>query len=732
MQLFLLLLLLFFNSAAHAKELEIPRVVIALYDSHITPMPQQGLAHNLAEMPLNHLGLKLEYADINAPLPSINQRQDVRGVISWFNTETRIADTEGYLVWAGQAINAGKKFVILGNPAFYENSQGQATSINSINFFLRKLGLHTRLEWINQTYKTLLSYPVGGMFLPDRKISGLLPSYVRFAADNTTTSYLTAHTGSAESQLIVTNPHGGYVADGYSHSFHDGKNEEIRQWYINPFRFFEMAFATDSMPKPDTTTLAGRRIFYSHIDGDGWNNYSQIEEYKKDRILSSEVIMERVAKAYPDLPVTVTVIGADIDPAWSGTEESRNVAKEFFALPNVEVGSHTYSHPFSWAFFEDGNWQKEAPYLHLYPEGSWKEARKSSLWKQKKEKSLLPKGYTTPRAYAKEPFDINKEINGSIAVLSSLLPADKKIEVVTWPGDCLPWEGAISLARKAGVGSINGGDSRFDPEYPSYASVAPLGRIVGKEQQVYASSSNENTYTELWNGRFYGFKYLINNNKRTETPIRIKPLNIYYHIYSGEKQAGLNAVLENLDYARTQDIIPIATRHFIDAAQGFYSTRFIPVGEEGWRILGRGALDTIRFDHATLQAVDFAKSTGVIGQRHFQGSLYVYLDNANEKPIIILKKISQIAKEPEAVMPYLIESRWQVRSLARTQQAFSFTASGFGDGEMRWYVPEKGRYLVNIDGRESVVTVGDNSVLSLMLKQTGERPVKVIVERKDA
>jgi len=24
------------------------------------------------------------------------------------------------------------------------------------------------------------------------------------------------------------------------------------------------------VPKPDTTTLAGRRIYYSHIDGDGW------------------------------------------------------------------------------------------------------------------------------------------------------------------------------------------------------------------------------------------------------------------------------------------------------------------------------------------------------------------------------------------------------------------------------------------------------------------------------
>lgn len=734
----LLLFVLIHVCPAYAGELEVPRVVIALYDSRVTPKIQLSLAHSLAEMPLNHLGLKLEYYDVNSALPAIAAREDVRGVLSWFNTETRLNDPEKYLKWAALAVDAGKKFVILGNPGFYENSQGKASSVNSINFFLKKLGLYTRLEWVNLTYKTTLTYPTQAMFLPGKTITGIKPSYVQMLLlDKSVTSHLKATTGTKESQMVVTSPHGGYVADGYSHAAHDGKDEEIAQWYLNPFTFFGEAFATDDMPKPDTTTLAGRRIFYSHIDGDGWNNYSQIEAYKKNRLLSSAVIMERVAKAYPDLPLTLTVIAADIDPNWSGSAESRKVAKDFFALPNVEAGSHTYSHPFSWAFFEDGNWQKEQPYLHLYPDGSWGDGKETSfahlLSSQKPKGDAtggLPHGYTTPRAYAKEPFDINKEITGAIAMLTPLLPAGKKIELITWPGDCSPWEGAISLARKAGVHNINGGDSRFDPEYPSYASVAPIGRMVGKEQQIYASSSNENTYTELWNGRFYGFKYLVESLKNTESPVRIKPLNIYYHIYSGEKQAGLNAVLSNLNYASAQEITPVTARQFTNIAMGFYSTIFTPLGNNSWRVSQRGDLDTIRFDHANRKTVDFTRSSGVVGQRHFQGSLYIYLDKTVRSPVIALKETVLSRKEAAATPPYLVDGRWQVRELVQKAQSFAFIAEGFGKGEMRWQVPASGRYRISVGNSQKIVRVGDSRVLSFIVQHLAvNSPVKIAVEK---
>src|SRR6185437_3403154 len=122
--------------------------------------------------------------------------------------------------------------------------------------------------------------------------------------------------------------------------------------------------------------------------------------------------------------------------------------------------------------------------------------------------------------------------------------------------------------------------------------------------------------------------------KNSETPIRLEPIAIYYHIYSGEKDASLKAVISNIEYARKQDIAPIVVSRYTRIAEGFYNTVLTPLAPDTWRVDKRGALETIRFDHHSLQSVDFTRSRGVIGQRYRQGSLYVYLDAAVDQPII--------------------------------------------------------------------------------------------------
>src|SRR5947207_14475341 len=100
--------------------------------------------------------------------------------------------------------------------------------------------------------------------------------------------------------LIVSNKNGGHVAGNFVH-YSDSK-EHNRLWYLNPFEYFRIAFSTDDLPKPDTTTLVGRRIFYSHIDGDGWRNATEVMPYRKERRLSPYVIMKEIIEAFPDLP----------------------------------------------------------------------------------------------------------------------------------------------------------------------------------------------------------------------------------------------------------------------------------------------------------------------------------------------------------------------------------------------------------------------------------------------
>jgi hypothetical protein len=290
-------------------------------------------------------------------------------------------------------------------------------------------------------------------------------------------------------------------------------------------------------------------------------------------------------------------------------------------------------------------------------------------------------------------------------------------------------ESVLAATRRAGVRNINGGDTRLDPEYDSYAWVAPLSRQVGKYRQIYSSDSNENTYTNSWDERYYGFRYLPETLRRTESPMRIKPFDVYYHMYSGEKQPGIDAIVENLRYARTQELAPITASQYAAIVDGFHSAEFTELGVRRWRIENRDGLNTIRFDHADGESVDWSASQGVLGQRHFQGSLYVALDAADPAPVIALANPGmRVAGD----RPYLIESRWRVSKMCVRSAGFEFEAQGFGAGEMAWVAAPDARYDVQVYRASRLVeelhVAADHSgLLRFTLMQGAIEPVTVRV-----
>ncbi len=83
------------------------------------------------------------------------------------------------------------------------------------------------------------------------------------------------------------------------------------------------------------------------------------------------------------------------------------------------------------------------------------------------------------------------------------------MSLVQWTGATRPYPKAMEITAKLGLPNINGGDPRYDSKYPSLAYLSPLSRKVGKYRQIYSSASNENTYTGLWKGPFFGYKYLV-------------------------------------------------------------------------------------------------------------------------------------------------------------------------------------------------------------------------------
>jgi hypothetical protein len=275
---------------------------------------------------------------------------------------------------------------------------------------------------------------------------------------------------------------------------------------------------------------------------------------------------------------------------------------------------------------------------------------------------------------------MEQEITGANNVILSLSPSGKSLKLMQWSGDTMPFEAFLRRTREAGMVNMNGGDSRFDADYPSYAWVPPIGIQVGKEYQVYSGNSNENTYTNTWLEMFHAFRYLRETAERTEHPLRVKPLNVYYHVYSAQYPASINALKQNLDYARAQPLARIAAGHYAALAAGFRPLTLTPLAPHHWRIEKQGELRTLRFDDAlATMAIDWNKSKGVMGYHVYQNSLYVALDPSAQ----VLEVALRNTPSPK---PNLRESRWPLQNMRWEESAkrMTFRAGGYGDAEMIW------------------------------------------------
>ncbi len=677
---------------------KISRRIIAFWDSSVEDGVYDSLAHKNCEMPLNYYGMKLAYYDIQKdPLPELTD--DDRGILVCFHDATRLPDPVAFIDWAVKAVDQGMKIAILRNPGIFESDKGISTPTEEINALFERLGFRTTLEWIAYPYDYKILYQSKEITGFEREYPRTLRPFTINNADRTTgISYLTVGDKRQASDLIILSPNGGFIDSNYANNYNEADVVDDSKgigWYVDPFLFFSRVFALDFLPVPDTTTLAGRRIFHSHCDGDGWNYRTEIEEFAEQDLSCAEVILNEFILPNPDIPTSVGIIAADVDPDWAGNEKSQNVARRYFALPQVESATHTYSHPFDWQFFETDSHKKEIYYLHLYPYGSWQNVYLS--WFRAKfyqyfrpqdfKKYELKWGYIIPRAFANEPFNLKQEIVGSADYLDQFAPPGNKVRLMLWSGDCLPWAEGVEMCYRNGIYNYNGGFVRFDHTFPSYLFVSPLGRRPGGWVQTYSSADSEIAYTDGWSKDFFGYQYLPETLKNTGSPRRVKPLALYYHSYSGQFVASLNALKSNLEFIRSQSYIPITISRYCTISEGFYSLSLEMLGTNRWKIRNRKGLQTVRFDKPGL-SVDIASSLGVIGFNEDQGALYVYLDAAVEEPIIQLG-FSQKS--------YLIDSGWEVWNVEEDSQGLKFETRGSGALSMRWKMSKPGRYSIQIE-----------------------------------
>ena len=381
----------------------------------------------------------------------------------------------------------------------------------------------------------------------------------------------------SESDMVMIGPNGGMIAPGYA-LFREPAPPFRRKWKIHPFLFMK-TLLNSRFPVPDVTTSGGKRLFYAHIDGDGFRNFSEVSLNK----YASEIILAQVIQQYPRIPLGVSVIVGDIDPEWWGNARLIQIARQIFSLPNVEAATHTYSHPYQWQ-----RWDRSSAYSPL---GS---------------------------------FRYEREIDQSIEWIEAhLLSAQKQVELVYWSGDTIPPEEALIRTENLGRDHLNGGDTRKDKQFPSYTTVAPLMRPVGSHWQIFTSASNENLYTDLWTANFHGFRNVIQTFDNTDTPLRLTPVNIYYHFYIGDKVASLHSLLEVYQWVLQQDLQMIFPSDYVRRVRGFISTQLTETEPGVFEIKNRGTLNTFRLDQGQ---VDLDRSHGVQGVHRINQSYYIDLE----------------------------------------------------------------------------------------------------------
>jgi hypothetical protein len=338
-------------------------------------------------------------------------------------------------------------------------------------------------------------------------------------------------------------------------------------------------------------------LFYSHIDGDGFASLSDF----KGHPFCAEMVRDRILKVFP-VPITVSVVESDIRGWSEGLEDEwqpqiKEVARSIFALPNVQAASHSFSHPYLWDPNDPNPGVYNESNLQLKPEANYPD------------------------------IVLDREIRGSIDYIDQeLLPLGKQVELFLWSGNCRPGTQALHILRDLGMENMNGGDTIVSRLYPGIGGVAPRVTAWDDELQINAANQNEFMYANGWQGPFYGgFAKVIDTFERTESPRRLKPVNVYYHFYSAMNLSSLRALEKIYRWCMEQPLHPVTALAFAQQTRDAWRTRVFDAGPRHWHVVNDGHCRTLRLPKSA-GVPDMAQCSGVTGWSEQGASVYVSLN----------------------------------------------------------------------------------------------------------
>ncbi|WP_105189213.1 endo alpha-1,4 polygalactosaminidase [Pseudoalteromonas sp. T1lg48] len=362
-----------------------------------------------------------------------------------------------------------------------------------------------------------------------------------------------------------------------------------QRWPVDPFEYLVPLLQLAPIPSADITSESGQRIVTAHIDGDGFPSRAWLP----GKPFAGASIYNNILRR-SQLPHTVSVIEAEVAKTGLYPElspELEAIARDIFALDNVEIASHTFSHPFFWD-----------PRIKA----------KEKLYGD----ALAVPGYV---------LDYDREIFTSVRYINErLAPKDKQVEVYLWSGAANPTADIIAKVDQLGLYNINGGNTYVLNDNYSIAQVTPHLNWYEDAVQVYAPVMNENLYTELWTENFSGFGRAIETFELLGEPRRLKPVSVYYHMYSGVYPASLDALEKIYDWVDKHPLTPLYLSEYAHRARALYETGLArSINDDAWYITSTG-VKSLRLHKKQLPS---GQSQGVVGVNAGPDGNYVTLSS---------------------------------------------------------------------------------------------------------
>ena len=570
------------------------RLILALYDSKDDSFLESN-AHLLLEMPLNRLGMVVEYHNVSdSHYPDVSK---YRGVVVWLS-DNKLEDGASYFEFLYDALDSGVKVILMNGVGITENLEGGGYDKES-KVLLNKMGLEEGdVDYLENPFVvdyTKIKTDAFGFEVED---AVNIPTYRDFRIVNKNVkSWMNVSRSDVEGSeavVVAVGPKGAFISDIEMVAQYVEDPVWGILWDLDPFVFFSDVLGLNKTLKPDVTTSFGLRSAFMHIDGDGSSNLTL--DFPGSPVPCTKIIREELLAKY-DFPVSASIVAYRLTEEGSLGQRFINELEEIMKMPIVQAASHTYAHPMVWS---RGVLGFDIP------------------------------GYT---------FDPVMETVGSMEVIKELaLPEDKDIELLLWSGDCEATEASLAALDSAGFQNMNGGNARIDELYQGICHICPLTVQVGKYRQYYAPAGNEYLYTDGWIDNFGGFVRVIDTFENSKKP-RYLPVDVYYHYYLGERQAGLRSLVQIYDWCKTQELCWIHVGEYTRSITGFLSAQTGIDDSGNYYIENYTGLNTVRLDNED-RNVDLAKSRNVIGYNHFDGSLYVSLNKGDRAEIVLTDKPS--------------------------------------------------------------------------------------------